>query len=153
MDISALLGVERGVTALIGGGGKTTLCHLLSRFWDVEAGTVTLGGCDVREYDMDSLMQNFSFVFQNVYLFRDTIANNIRFGQPDAPMEQGIEAAKKARCHDFIMKLPQGYETVIGEAGGTLSGGEPAALHRPRHDEGRKHHHSGRGHSQCRPRK
>ena len=73
---------------------------------------------------MDSLMQNFSFVFQNVYLFHDTVANNIRFGQPDAPMEKVMEAAKKARCHDFIMKLPQGYETVIGEAGGTLSGGE-----------------------------
>ena len=121
---------EKTTTAIVGpsGGGKTTLCHLLSRFWDVEAGTVTLGGCDVREYDMDSLMQNFSFVFQNVYLFRDTIANNIRFGQPDAPMEQVIEAAKKARCHDFIMKLPQGYETVIGEAGGTLSGGERQRL-------------------------
>ena len=121
---------ERTTTAIVGpsGGGKTTLCHLLSRFWDVDAGTVTLGGCDVREYDMDSLMQNFSFVFQNVYLFHDTIANNIRFGQPDTPMEQVIEAAKKARCHDFIMKLPQGYETVIGEAGGTLSGGERQRL-------------------------
>lgn len=121
---------EKTTTAIVGpsGSGKTTLCHLLSRFWDVDAGTVTLGGCDVREYDMDSLMQNFSFVFQNVYLFRDTIANNIRFGQPDAPMEQVIEAAKKARCHDFIMKLPQGYETVIGEAGGTLSGGERQRL-------------------------
>ena len=121
---------EKTTTAIVGpsGSGKTTLCHLLSRFWDVEAGTVTLGGCDVREYDMDSLMQNFSFVFQNVYLFHDTIANNIRFGQPDAPMEKVIEAAKKARCHDFIMKLPQGYETVIGEAGGTLSGGERQRL-------------------------
>ena len=121
---------EKTTTAIVGpsGGGKTTLCHLLSRFWDVDAGTVTLGGCDVRAYDMDSLMQNFSFVFQNVYLFHDTIANNIRFGQPDAPMEQVIEAAKKARCHDFIMKLPQGYETVIGEAGGTLSGGERQRL-------------------------
>ena len=77
---------------------------------------------------MDSLMQNFSFVFQNVYLFHDTIANNIRFGRPDAPMEKVIEAAKKARCHDFIMKLPQGYETVIGEAGGSLSGGERQRL-------------------------
>lgn len=77
---------------------------------------------------MDSLMQNFSFVFQNVYLFHDTVANNIRFGQPDAPMEKVMEAAKKARCHDFIMKLPQGYETVIGEAGGTLSGGERQRL-------------------------
>ena len=121
---------ERTTTAIVGpsGGGKTTLCHLLSRFWDVDAGTVTLGGRDVREYDMDSLMQNFSFVFQNVYLFHDTIANNIRFGQPDAPMEQVIAAAKKARCHEFIRKLPQGYETVIGEAGGTLSGGERQRL-------------------------
>ncbi len=121
---------ERTTTAIVGpsGGGKTTLCHLLSRFWDVNSGRVMLGGHDVREYDMDSLMQNFSFVFQNVYLFHDTIANNIRFGQPDAPMEQVIAAAKKARCHEFILKLPQGYETVIGEAGGTLSGGERQRL-------------------------
>ena len=121
---------ERTTTAIVGpsGGGKTTLCHLLSRFWDVDSGQVTLGGHDVREYSMDSLMQNFSFVFQNVYLFHDTIANNIRFGQPDAPMEKVTEAAKKARCHDFIMKLPQGYETVIGEAGGSLSGGERQRL-------------------------
>ena len=118
------------VNALVGpsGGGKTTLCHLLSRFWDVDGGRVTLGGRDVREYDMDSLMQNFSFVFQNVYLFHDTVANNVRFGQPDAPMEKVIAAAKKARCHDFIMKLPQGYDTVIGEGGGTLSGGERQRL-------------------------
>ena len=121
---------EKSTTAIVGpsGGGKTTLCHLLSRFWDVDSGCVTLGGHDVREYDMDSLMQNFSFVFQNVYLFHDTIANNIRFGQPDAPMEQVIAAAKKARCHKFIMKLPQGYQTVIGEVGGTLSGGERQRL-------------------------
>ena len=121
---------EWTTTAIVGpsGGGKTTLCHLLSRFWDVDAGTVTLGGHDVREYDMDSLMRNFSFVFQNVYLFHDTIANNIRFGQPDAPMEKVVAAAKKARCHDFIMRLPQGYDTVIGEAGGTLSGGERQRL-------------------------
>ena len=101
---------ERTATAIVGpsGGGKTTLCHLLSRFWDVDGGQVTLGGHDVREYDMDSLMQNFSFVFQNVYLFHDTIANNIRFGQPDAPMEKVVAAAKKARCHDFIKNLPQG---------------------------------------------
>lgn len=116
--------------AIVGpsGGGKTTLCHLLARFWDVDGGRVTLGGRDVREYDMDSLMQNFSFVFQNVYLFHDTVANNIRFGQPDAPMEKVTEAAKKARCHDFIMKLPQGYDTIIGEAGGSLSGGERQRL-------------------------
>ena len=121
---------EQTTTAIVGpsGGGKTTLCHLLSRFWDVDGGRVTLGGHDVREYDMDSLMQNFSFVFQNVYLFHDTIANNIRFGQPDAPMEKVIAAAKKARCHNFIMRLPQGYDTVIGEAGGTLSGGERQRL-------------------------
>ena len=121
---------EKTTTAIVGpsGGGKTTLCHLLARFWDVDGGRVTLGGRDVREYDMDSLMRNFSFVFQNVYLFHDTIANNIRFGQPDAPMEKVVAAAKKARCHDFIMKLPQGYETVIGEAGGSLSGGERQRL-------------------------
>ncbi len=121
---------ERTTTAIVGpsGGGKTTLCHLLSRFWDVDGGRVTLGGHYVREYDMDSLMRNFSFVFQNVYLFHDTVANNIRFGQPDAPMEKVIAAAKKARCHEFIMKLPQGYDTVIGEAGGTLSGGERQRL-------------------------
>ena len=121
---------ERTTTAIVGpsGGGKTTLCHLLSRFWDVDGGRVTLGGHDVREYDMDSLMRNFSFVFQNVYLFRDTVANNIRFGQPDAPMEAVVAAAKKARCHDFIMRLPQGYDTVIGEAGGSLSGGERQRL-------------------------
>ena len=121
---------ERTTAAIVGpsGGGKTTLCHLLSRFWDVDGGRVTLGGHDVREYSMDSLMQNFSFVFQNVYLFRDTVANNIRFGQPDAPMEKVIAAAKKARCHDFIIKLPQGYETVIGEAGASLSGGERQRL-------------------------
>lgn len=102
---------EKTTTALVGpsGGGKTTLCHLLARFWDVDGGRVTLGGRDVREYNMDSLMRNFSFVFQNVYLFHDTVANNIRFGQPDAPMEKVIAAAKKARCHDFILKLPQGY--------------------------------------------
>ena len=121
---------ERTTTAIVGpsGGGKTTLCHLLSRFWDVDSGCVTLGGHDVRDYDMDSLMQNFSFVFQNVYLFHDTVANNIRFGQPAAPMEKVMEAAKKARCHDFIMKLPQGYDTVIGEAGSSLSGGERQRL-------------------------
>ena len=113
-------------TAIVGpsGGGKTTLCHLIARFWDVDKGEVRLGGKNVREYSMDSLMKNFSFVFQNVYLFQDTIANNIRFGQPEASMEQVIDAAKKACCHDFIMQLPNGYETVIGEGGASLSGGE-----------------------------
>ena len=113
-------------TAIVGpsGGGKTTLCHLIARFWDVDSGEVKLGGKNVKEYSMDSLMKNFSFVFQNVYLFQDTIANNIRFGQPDASMELVIEASKKACCHDFIMQLPNGYETVIGEGGASLSGGE-----------------------------
>ena len=97
---------------------------MIARFWDVDKGNITLGGEDVRSYSMDSLMKNFSFVFQNVYLFQDTIANNIRFGQEDAPMEKVIEAAKKACCHDFIMALPDGYETVIGEGGASLSGGE-----------------------------
>lgn len=83
-----------------------------------------LRGKDIRDYDIDELMANFSFVFQNVYLFHDTIANNIRFGQPDAPMEKVIEAAKKACCHDFIMQLPDAYESVIGEGGASLSGGE-----------------------------
>lgn len=117
---------ERTTTAIVGpsGGGKTTLCHLIARFWDVDRGRVTLGGRDVKEYSMDSLMKNFSFVFQNVYLFQDTIANNIRFGQEEAPMEKVMEAAKKACCHDFIMALPQGYDTVIGEGGASLSGGE-----------------------------
>lgn len=121
---------KKTTTAIVGpsGGGKTTLCHLLSRFWDVDNGQVTLGGHNIREYSMDSLMKNFSFVFQNVYLFHDTIANNIRFGQPEAPMEKVIEAAKKARCHNFIMKLPQGYNTVVGESGGSLSGGERQRL-------------------------
>lgn len=117
---------QKTTTAIVGpsGGGKTTLCHLIARFWDVDKGSVKLGGVEVKEYSMDSLMRNFSFVFQNVYLFQDTIANNIRFGQPDAPMEKVIEAAKKARCHDFIMALPDGYETIIGEGGASLSGGE-----------------------------
>ena len=117
---------EHTTTAIVGpsGGGKTTFCHLLSRFWDVDKGTVTLDGKNVRDYSMDNLMKNFSFVFQNVYLFHDTIANNIRFGQPDAPMEKVIAAAKKACCHDFISALPDGYETVIGEGGASLSGGE-----------------------------
>ena len=117
---------EHTTTAIVGpsGGGKTTLTSLLSRFWDVCDGTVTLGGRDVREYNMDALMKNYSFVFQRVYLFADTIANNIRFGQPDAPIEKVIDAAKKACCHDFIMQLPDGYDTVIGEGGASLSGGE-----------------------------
>ena len=117
---------EKTTTAFVGpsGSGKTTLCHLLARFWDVDKGCVRLSDRDVRDYSYDSLMANYSFVFQNVYLFHDTIADNIRFGEPDAPMERVIEAAKKACCHDFIMELPEGYDTVIGEGGASLSGGE-----------------------------
>ena len=117
---------ENTTTAIVGpsGGGKTTITSLISRFWDVQEGEVTLGGRNVKDYSFDSLMENFSFVFQRVYLFEDTIANNIRFGRPEASKEEVIEAAKKASCHDFIMSLPDGYETVIGEGGATLSGGE-----------------------------
>lgn len=117
---------EKTTTAFVGpsGGGKTTLCHLVSRFWDVDSGTVKLGNRNITDYSVNSLMKNFSFVFQNVYLFSDTIANNIRFGKEEASMDEVIEAAKKACCHDFIMALPDGYQTVIGEGGATLSGGE-----------------------------
>ena len=121
---------ENTTTAIVGpsGGGKTTITSLIARFWDVQEGKVTLGGRDVKEYSFDSLMQNFSFVFQRVYLFEDTIANNIKFGKPEASMGDVIEAAKKAACHDFIMALPNGYDTVIGEGGATLSGGEKQRL-------------------------
>ena len=90
----------------------------------MDKGSISLGGHDVREYKLDSLLKNYSMVFQNVYLFNDTIANNIRFGKPDASMEEVIEAAKKACCHDFISALPDGYDTVIGEGGASISGGE-----------------------------
>lgn len=117
---------ENTTTAIVGpsGGGKTTITSLIARFWDAQEGAVTLGGRNVKEYSFDSLMEQFSFVFQRVYLFEDTIANNIRFGRPEASMEEVIEAAKKAACHDFIMELPNGYDTVVGEGGATLSGGE-----------------------------
>ncbi len=117
---------DKTTTAIVGpsGGGKTTITSLIARFWDVQEGEVTLGGRNVKEYSFDSLMENFSFVFQRVYLFEDTIANNIRFARPDASMDEVMDAARKASCHDFIMSLPNGYETVIGEGGATLSGGE-----------------------------
>ena len=117
---------EKTTVAIVGpsGSGKTTLCNLMARFWDVSGGSVRLGDYDVREYNYDSLMDNFSFVFQRTYLFSDTIANNIKFGKPDSTMEQIVEAAKKARCYDFIMKLPDGFQTIIGEGGATVSGGE-----------------------------
>lgn len=113
-------------TAIVGpsGGGKTTMCNLVARFWDTDSGRILLGGTDVKDYKLDSLMQNISMVFQNVYLFQDTIENNIKFGKQDATHKEVVEAAKKACCHDFISQLPDGYDTVIGEGGGSLSGGE-----------------------------
>lgn len=124
-DISAEI-PERSLTAIVGpsGSGKTTLCHLIARFWDVDAGTIAIGGHNVKEYTLASLMAQISIVFQRVYLFRDTIENNIRFGRPQASRAEVITAAKKAACHDFIMQLPNGYETMVGEGGATLSGGE-----------------------------
>lgn len=117
---------SKTATAIVGpsGSGKTTMCNLIARFWDVDAGKITIGGIDVRDYKLDSLMRNISMVFQNVYLFADSIENNIKFGCPDATHEQVVEAAKKACCHGFISALPDGYQTVIHEGGGTLSGGE-----------------------------
>ena len=114
------------MTAFVGpsGAGKTTLALLISRFWDVDSGSITIGGKDIREYTLEALMSQISIVFQNVYLFEDTIENNIRFGCPDASREEVIRAAKMACCHDFIESLPLGYDTVIGEGGATLSGGE-----------------------------
>ncbi len=117
---------ERTSTAIVGpsGSGKTTICSLVARFYDPQGGRITVGGHDLKEFTCDSLLSNVSMVFQNVYLFHDTVRANICFGKPDATEEEMIEAAKKARCHDFIMALPDGYDTVIGEGGGTLSGGE-----------------------------
>ena len=117
---------QNTTTAIVGpsGSGKSTLCSLIARFYDVDAGKITLGETDIREFTCDSLLKNISMVFQNVYLFRDTIRNNIKFGSPNASEEQMIAAAKEARCHDFIMALPDGYDTVIGEGGSSLSGGE-----------------------------
>ena len=119
--------VNKGeMTALVGpsGGGKSTIASLLARFWDVKDGSIKVRGTDIREVPLGTLMDNISMVFQRVYLFQDTIANNISIGRPDATKEEIIEAAKKARCYDFIMKLPEGFDTVIGEGGASLSGGE-----------------------------
>lgn len=117
---------EKTSTAIVGpsGSGKTTICSLIARFYDPQSGTITVGGHDLKEFTFDSLLTNISMVFQNVYLFNDTVRSNILFGKPDATEEEMIEAAKKARCHEFITALPNGYDTVIGEGGGTLSGGE-----------------------------
>lgn len=121
------LSIPQGTTtAIVGpsGSGKTTLVNLIARFWNVGTGSVRIGGIDVRDYKLDSLMKNISIVFQNVYLFPDTIENNIKFGSPNATHEDVVRAAKAARCHEFISALPEGYQTVIGESGATISGGE-----------------------------
>ena len=117
---------EGTTTAIVGpsGSGKTTLCRLLARFYDVSGGRITLGGHNLKEFTCDSLLSNISMVFQNVYLFHDTVRENICFGKEQASEEEMIRAAKQARCHDFIMALPEGYDTIIGEGGSTLSGGE-----------------------------
>lgn len=117
---------QNTVTAIVGpsGSGKSTICNLIARFYDADDGSVRVGGHDVKEFTCDSLLSNMSMVFQNVYLFNDTIRNNICFGKPDATEDEMIAAAKKACCHDFIMALPDGYDTVIGEGGSSLSGGE-----------------------------
>ena len=114
------------ICAIMGpsGSGKTTLCNLIAHFWDVQQGEVLMGGQNVKDCTADSLLAQISMVFQNVYLFHDTIENNIRFGNSDATHKQVMEAAKRARCHDFITALPDGYDTVVGEGGSTLSGGE-----------------------------
>lgn len=117
---------EHSMTALVGksGCGKSTITNLIARFWDTDKGKVLVGGVDVKTMTSDSLLKNISIVFQNVYLFKDTIMNNIKFGKPEATKEEVIEAAKKARCHEFIMALDNGYDTMVGEAGASLSGGE-----------------------------
>ena len=114
------------ITAIVGpsGSGKTTFCNLIARFWDVNTGEILIGGKNIKEYTLSHLMSHIAMVFQSVYLFEDTIENNIKFGVPSATREEVIEAAKKAMCHDFIKALPNGYDTLIGEGGATLSGGE-----------------------------
>lgn len=117
---------QNTTTAIVGpsGSGKSTICNLIARFYDVQKGRVSIGGVDIRQLTCDSLLKNISMVFQNVYLFHDTVRNNIKFGKPEASDEEIIAAAKAARCHEFIMALPEGYDTVIGEGGGNLSDGE-----------------------------
>lgn len=124
-DIS--FNVPKGsTTAIVGtsGSGKSTICNLLARFYDVNSGTILIGGEDIKKMTCDSILRNISMVFQKVHLFNDTIENNIRFGNPKAKYDEIKNAAIKARCHDFIISLPNGYQTIIGEGGSTLSGGE-----------------------------
>lgn len=117
---------EKNLVALVGpsGSGKSTITRLITRFWDVDSGEITLGGIPITDISSDILFSKVSMVFQDVYLFHDTIEENIRLGSPEACLDDIVEAAKTAACHDFIMSLPQGYQTVIGEGGSTLSGGE-----------------------------
>lgn len=117
---------ENTTAAVVGpsGSGKSTICSLIARFYDAGQGSVSVGGVDVKEMTCDGLLKNISMVFQKVYLFHDTILNNIRFGKPEASFEEVVETARKACCHDFIMSFPDGYGTVIGDGGSTLSGGE-----------------------------
>ena len=117
---------QNQMTAIVGpsGAGKTTFCNLIARFWDIDNGKISIGGHNIKEYSLESLMKQISMVFQNVYLFQDTIENNIKFAKPNATHEEVVDAAKKACCHDFIMSLPEQYQTVIGEGGASLSGGE-----------------------------
>ena len=132
------------VNAIVGpsGSGKSTIAKLIASLWDVDSGSVKLGGTDVRGYTLEALMRQISMVFQNVYLFADTIESNIKFGCPEATHEQVVAAAKKACCDDFIEALPDGYDTVIGEGGASLSGGEKQRhLDRPRDAQGRAGHH------------
>lgn len=121
---------ERSITALVGasGSGKTTMTSLMARFWDVQSGRITYGGTDIRELDPEKLLGDIAIVFQDVFLFNDTIANNIRIGNPAADDAAVVNAAKLANCHDFIMKLPRGYDTTVSENGRTLSGGERQRL-------------------------
>lgn len=117
---------ENTTTAIVGpsGSGKSTICNLIARFYDVDNGSITIGGINIKDVKCDKILSAISMVFQKVYLFQDTILNNIKFGKPDATFEEIVEISKKARCHDFIMKLPDGYNTTIGDCGATLSGGE-----------------------------
>lgn len=121
---------EKTTTAIVGpsGSGKTTLCNLIARFWDVDSGSITIGGENIKAYKLDALMEQMSIVFQNVYLFADTIENNIKFGCPQASHEAVVKVAKEACCHEFIMGLPKGYDTVVGEGGDSLSGGQKQRL-------------------------
>ena len=117
---------EKTSLAIVGysGSGKTTICNLITRFWDVWKGDIKIGGVNIKDYEYDELLSKFSMVFQNVYLFNDTIKNNIKLGKPDATDEEIYQSCKKACCYDFIMALPEKFDTVVGEGGSTLSGGE-----------------------------